>query len=457
MVLYDTFSVNIPINNSKESKIRSANIAAQRESKEWSHQARGEASSSVEYIDDIQTTEQRFVKFFRSSKNENHLINDKTKYIARGKDDAKENLDPVRSKMLSRNGTFDNNLVNDIDDTVTVHDSFCGETDNEMRLVSSDTNLSALNRTICNRNVEDSVIDDVAFVSSDRNQILQANWEDIQQHKQVSVYDITLTEEKTARSFCKETNKIVHNVDFDFNIVKMNKNIEKILQDDITVSTNRHNKDSNRKIGNDHTDDSQTTLRNSYKHLDSTNVVRLKVQNLSAARVSNIMFNEHSILNKQIDASDSAKFIRCFDENNVNRNSENKFKYNNSKDSFKCNNSESCLKVSIDLCKIQNLIDSKPELFVNEECNIDDKRRKCTSRLYGQGDYAQQQVRYDIENSDSVNHYPSKNSELQISGNCTSSIEQMQMRDIVPSTNTFVRNQKPKRGIRYFDKHILNR
>lgn len=418
MVLYDTFSVNIPINNSKESKIRTANGAASRELKELSYHAkncpsaRDEASSTIDYIDDLQTAEQRFVKFSRSLKNETHLINDKTKYIARGKDDAKENLDPVRSKMLLRNSIFGNNLENDIDDTMTtVEDSFCGETDNEMRLVSSDTNLSTLNKTISNRNVEDNVIDDVAFVSNDRNQILQANWEDIQQHKQVPMYDImTPTEDKTTRSFYKETNRMVHNVDFDFNIVKTNKNIEKILQDDITISTNRHNRDSNRKIGNDHTDDSQTMLRNSYKHLDSTNVMRPKVQNLSATRISSILFNEHSILNKQINASYSVKFIRqCLtvdEKNNVNRN-ENNIKNNNSEDSFKCNNSEPGLKVSIDLYKIQNLIDSKPELFVNQKCNIHEQR-KCTTQLYDQGNCTQQQVRYNIENSDSINHHPSK-------------------------------------------------
>ncbi|XP_072748731.1 uncharacterized protein [Anoplolepis gracilipes] len=78
----------------------------------------------------------------------------------------------------------------------------------------------------------------------------------------------------------------------------------------------------------------------------------------SATHVSNNMFNEHNILNKQIDASDSIKFIRClaFDKNTVNHNNENNFRHNDS---------ESCLKVSIDLCKIQSLIDSKPELFVS--------------------------------------------------------------------------------------------
>lgn len=362
MVLYDTFSVNIPIKNSKESKIRSANLAAQRESKELSYHASGETSSSAEYIDNIQTAEQRFFKLFRSSKNEN-LIHDKTKYIVHGQDDTKENLDPDRSKMLSRNDTFDNSLVNDICDTMTVHDSFCDETDNEMYLVSSDTNLSTLHPTICNKNVEDSVMDGVTFVSNDRKQTLQVNWEDVQQHKQISIYDMTpaSTEEKIARSFCKETSRIVHNVDFDFNIVKTNKNIEKILQDDITVSTNRHKRDNNRKIGNYCTDDSQTMLRNSYKHLDNTNVIKPKVANWSATRVSNIMFNEH-ILNRQIDTSSSVKFIRClaFNENTVSRNSENNFRHNNS---------ESFLKVSIDLCKIQSLIDSKPELFVNQKCN----------------------------------------------------------------------------------------
>lgn len=382
MVLYDTFSVHIPIKNSKESKIRSVNVIAQQEPKELSYYAVDEVSSNAEYVDDIQTVE-RFVKFSRSSKNEN-LVNDKTKYIVHGQDDTKENLDPVRSRMLSRNGTFDNSLVTDIEDTVTIHDSFC-ETDNEIHLVSSDTNLSTLNQTICNKNVEDSMKDDVAFVSNDRNQTLHASWEDIQQHKQISVHDVTpaRTEEKIARSFCKETNRIVRNVDF--NIVKTNKNIEKILQDDITVSTNQHNRDSNKKIDNDYTDESQTMLRNSCKYLASANVTKPKVLNWNATRVSNIMFNEHSILNKQIDKFDSEITQHLtFDENTVNRNSENNYRHNNS---------ECCFKISIDLCRIQSLIDSKPELFVNQKYNVDDKRRKCKSQLYDQEDYTQQQVR----------------------------------------------------------------
>ncbi|XP_025268899.1 uncharacterized protein LOC105259473 [Camponotus floridanus] len=363
MVLYDTFSVNIPIKNSKESKIRSANVTAQQELKESSYYATDEASSNAEYIDDIQTVEQQF-KFSRSSKNEN-LVNDKTKYVIHGQDDTKENLDPIRSKMLSRNSTYNNSLVNDSGDTVTIHDSFCGETGNEIRLASSDTNLSALNRTICNKNVEDTVKDDIAFVSNDRNKILHGSWQDVQQHKQVSVQDMTppCTEEKFVR-FYKENNRIVHNIDFDFNIVKTNKNIEKILQDDMTVSTNQHNKDNNI-IDNDYIDDSQTMLQNGYKHLACTNVTRPKL--------SNIMFNEHSILNKQINKSDSEINQRLtFDENTVNRNSENNFKHNNS---------ECCCKISIDLCRIQSLIDSKPELFVNQKCNVDDKWCKYKSQL----------------------------------------------------------------------------
>lgn len=385
MVLYDTFSVNIPIKNSNESKIRLVDVTAQQEPKELSCSAADEVSSNAEDVDDIQAVEQRFVKFFRSSKNEN-LVNDKTKYIVHSQDDTKENLDPIRSRMLSRNGTFDNSLVNDIGDTMTIHDSFC-ETDNEIRLISSNTNLNALNRTICNKNIEDSIKDDVAFVSNDCNQTLHISWEDVQQHKQISVHDVTPApiEEKIARSFCKETNRIIHNVDF--NIVKTNKNIEKILQDDITVSTNQHNRDSNKKIDSDYTDESQTMLRNSYEYLANTNVTRPKVLNWNATRVSNIMFNEHSILNKQIDKFDSEITQHLtLNENTVNRNNENNYRHNKS---------ECCFKISVDLCRIQSLIDSKPELFVNQKCNVDDKRHKCKNQLYDQEDYIQQQVRYD--------------------------------------------------------------
>ena len=354
MILYDTFSVNISMKNFKESK-RLVDVAASREAKEMSTIASREASCSSDYTDNI-TTE----RYFRSLKNENFSINDKM-YIAHSRDDAKENLNPIRSKVLLHNDTLDNvNSTNNIDSAMNncfkVH-----ENDSEPCLVSSDTNVSVLNRTICNTNVDNIV----PLIS---NQGSRVSLETVQRHKQASINSVHIEERSRAQLFFKETNRIVHSVDFDLN-VNMNKNIEKISQNDITV---QH---TDNKIGNDHTDDSPT-LQNGLKNLNSMNISS-KINNQNVTRVSNIRkFNEHSILSKQIDACNSKKFIQCiaFQENTVRRNGETRIK-----------NNEFCLKVSIDLCKIQNLIDSKPELFKNSKHNANDQWH--TNRLPGLDNY----------------------------------------------------------------------
>ncbi|KAG5322009.1 G2E3 ligase, partial [Acromyrmex heyeri] len=357
MILYDTFSVNISMKNLKESK-RLADVAASREVKKMSTIASREASCSSD-IDNI-TTERHIC----SLKNENFLINDKM-YIAHSRDDAKENLNPIRSKVLSHNDTLDNvNTTTNIDSAM--NNCFKNENDNETCLVSSDTNISVLNRTICNTNVD-------TIVPLISNQGSRVSLETVQQHKQTSIHSVISvhTEEKSrAQLFFKETNRIVHNVDFDLN-VNMNKNIEKISQNDITVLSQHTDE-----IGNDHTDDSPTS-QNGLKYLNSMNV-RSKINNRNVTRVSNIAkFNEHSILSKQIDACNSKKFIQCiaFQENTVRRNGETRIK-----------NNEFCLKVSIDLCKIQNLIDSKPELFKNPK-HANDQWHTHTNRLSGLDNY----------------------------------------------------------------------
>ncbi|XP_071568087.1 uncharacterized protein [Temnothorax nylanderi] len=449
MILYDAFSVNVPMKKPRESKNRSA---TSRKSKESSILASRKASCSSDYIDNIPAEGQRSDKLFRSSKNGSCSINDKStcaRYVAHGQDDTKENLDPIRSRMLSRSDTFDDvNPMNNVDDAVTMSDRFCGENNNETRLVSSDTNLSVVNETICNTNV-DSVTDGVTFVPNNCNQGLRVSLEGVQQHKASnhsrSAIPASAEDRPGARLFCKESNRIIHSVDFDLNVVNMNKNVEKVSQDDITVPTSRH-VDGDR-IGNNHTDDSPT-LWNGYKPLDSTNVMRPKVNNRNIARVSNITrFNEHSILNKQIDACDSRKFIRCvgFQENTVRRNGETGAK-----------NNEFCLKVSVDLSKIQNLIDSKPELFENRKHNANDQRCKRTSRLLGLDDCARQQVRYcDIESNDNISNCLPKGRELQKS-NYACNVERMQQ-DVFPGANTFLRYQKSNQGIRDFDKDVLDR
>lgn len=439
MILYDTFSVNISMENPKKSKNQSAGISAAWKSKESSILTSREASCSSDYVDNV-STERRFDKFFCSSKNENCSVSDKStcvKYI-QGQDDVKENLDPIRSRMLSHNDTLDNvNLMNNIDDAATMNDSLCAENNSETCLISSDTNLSVLNRTICNTNV-----DNVTDVPNSGNQSSRVNLEDVQQHK-VRDAAFALTEERPgARLFCKKTNRIVHNADFDLNVVNINKSVEKLSQD-ITVPTGQHT-DGDR-IGNDHTDDSPT-LWNNYKSLDNTNIMRSKINNRNIARVSNIArFNEHNILNKQIDTCDSRKFIQCIalQENSILRNSEARAK-----------NNGFCLKVSIDLCKIQNLIDSKPELFENREHNVNDQRCKTMSRLSNLDEYTRQQVRYyDIESSNNNNCLPK--SKLQKS-NYIYNVECLQQ-DAFSDANTFLRYQKSNQEIRNFDKDALDR
>jgi len=414
--------------NPKESQ---AGATAPREPKELSTPFR-EASCSSDYIDNIPTERQRSDKFFRSLKNDTYS-SDKSACAKCTRDDAKENLDPIKSKMLSHSGTDNVNPTNNVDNTVTINNHICSENDSEMHLVSSDTNLGILNRTIYNTNV-DNVTDDV---TNNCNQDTRVNLEGVQQHKQASVRNaISAREEKSGvRLFFKEPNRIVHSVDFDLNVTNKNKNIEKVSQNDIVPSQREGDRT------NDHTDDSPT-LRNGYKQLDSTNVMRPKVNNRNIARVSK--FNEHSILNKQIDASNSKKFIQCiaFQENTVRHNNEIRTK----------NNDEFCLKVSVDLSKIQNLIDSKPELFENRK-----HERMCTSpKLPDLDDYARQQEKYcDIENSDSINNCLPKNRELQKS-NYTCNIERMQ-RDVFSGANTFLCYQKSNQRVKYFNKDLLDR
>ncbi|XP_011342654.1 dentin sialophosphoprotein isoform X2 [Ooceraea biroi] len=353
MILYDTFSVNISMKNPKESRKRLESLAPPKEYT-FIPRRRDETSSSKDYIAD-----ERIDKFYCTLKSETHLINDKTKCITRSRDDAKENLDPIKSRTLSRNDVFSNStLMNNTDDAVTPSDYIC-ENDNEMmRFVSSDTNVSTFTRRICNMNI-DNIADNIEFVRNDCNQLSRINFEDVQQQVAASNVISESKEEKTSNDrFSEEIDKVERSINSDLNIVSRNKSVEKVLQDNITFFVNKH-VDDDRELRYDSVDDA-SVLSND-KCLSRMNVVRLKAQNRRSARVANITYNEHNILNKQIDTYNADGFIQCrtFYENTANHKSE-----SNAKRSIK-----SCFKISIDLCKIQNLLDTRPELFTNQDCN----------------------------------------------------------------------------------------
>nr|XP_012233989.1 PREDICTED: uncharacterized protein LOC105678868 isoform X1 [Linepithema humile] len=411
MVLYDTFSVNIPLDRSRKRKIRPTSSVTPEPKRLCTpaSRSRSEASSSFDHSDGASTAE--YVdKVLRSTRNENHLVNDKARCITRGRDEAKENLDPVKSKTLSRR--FCNVNLSEADEMVIKSSCVCGENDGEIRVISSD-NPSALNRTNCNTNA-DNVAD--GFVSSDRNQNLRINLEDVKQPNQVCSME---EENDGAKSFNKEA---IHN--FDLNIINANKSAEKVLHDNITASTgeNQH-VDDNKITITDRTNDT-SRLWNNNKHLRSTNIRKLKAQNQSVAQVSNVIIND----TKQIGTYNSEKFTRCgaLNKSFINCNS------NNESD---C--SDDSFKISIDLNKIRNIIDAKPELFVNEKRN--DEQHKCSSQ---QANSTQQQMVYNIANKN-INDQSLKNGELQIP-NDTSNVKQNPVnRDTFSNMNTFASYQKP--------------
>ncbi|KAL0099451.1 hypothetical protein PUN28_020166 [Cardiocondyla obscurior] len=353
MILYDTFSVNIPMKNPRENNNRWPRVDACQKSKKSFILASREVPCSSDYMENLSIDRQRSDKFSRSSKNGNCSVNDKstcTKYVVHGQDDIKENLDPIRSKMLSRNNIVEN--INPINDDVITSDHFCNENDNEIVtcLVTSDTNLRVLNQTVYDENVDNVNLKDSVTTPDSYDQGSQENLKNLQDD-QASICDATpmLTEKKSeVQPVSKETSKLMHNIDFDFNV---NKNIEKVSQNNITVSMSQHDK-----TGNDHTDD--FSVSNDYKSLDDTNVIRPKNNNQNIPCVSNITkLNEHNTLNKQIYTRNSKKLIQyaAFQGNAV--------CYNETR----MNNNAFCFKVSIDLSKIQSLIDSKPELFKNRQ------------------------------------------------------------------------------------------
>ncbi|XP_032672057.1 uncharacterized protein LOC116844530 isoform X2 [Odontomachus brunneus] len=415
MTLYDTFSVNISVKNNIKNFTDLCKKATWKP-RLFTSQARYEASSSSNHIDSDSLAS-------RSTDNKTERTADATTIVAH--DDTKENLDPV-SRMVSCNVTSGNtSLTNVVDDAHA----------------TNDTNPNALGRAICNTSVGSK--------DNDRSQNLRIEHRESVQRKQPT----PVTEESSWLT----RKRTIHSIDSDLNIVQTNKNVEKVLQNNVTVAANRRidNKgsDGSRAMNDSQTSPSRnlsyTTANHakssSYAHSDRTSVTRSRIWDRDIVSVPNIMFNERSISNKQIDACDSSQLIRCMD-----------FR----EDERKCND-DSTIRVSIDLCKIQNVINPKLELLVSdEEDNNDndvsddnDNRLHRKSRLRGKDDYTQQQVKFrDSETNDSTKHYLLRNGKLQALGRIN--IDKNEARDSLhANANIFNRYRKRERESRCFDRH----
>lgn len=416
MILYDTFSVNISVENSAEDKIK-LGIATQ-ETRLITSQAQCEASSTSNQVN-------------------GNLLDDKTECIADmtaivAHDDTKENLDPV-SRTVSHNTISDNiSLMNGVDDVDTMTDTWQCEHDTQTRIIPSD----ALGRVICNTSIDSNMGKDV-----NRSQSSRVDHRESIQRKSTSA-----TEESCWLPYIRT----IHNIDSDLNIARANKNVEKVLQNNVAVTMNRRvDKGSNSSLTTDGSPASHSRnlsyatasyrRNSSYTNSYRTGVTRSHARDRNIVNVPNIIFNEHSISNKQIDACDSSQLIQCmtFQENEYD---------------------DPTVRVSIELCKIQNLIDSKPELFASDQedvdydNNSDKRRRRCINRLHDEDDYMQQQTSSrDPENNDNTKYSLLRNSELQAFGQ--TDIEKIETRDcLYGSTNTFNRYRKRERESKYFDR-----
>lgn len=418
MILYDTFSVNISVKSSVENSIGPWKVATQK-LRLFTSQARCEASSSSDHIDDDSLASRR------STDNKTECIADATTVVAH--DDAKENLDPV-SRIVSHNVTSGNTSL-----TSVVDDAHA----------TNDINSNTLGRAICNTSVDSNVGKD-----DDRSQNSRVEHRESVQRKQPT--------SGVEESCWLPHKRTIHNIDSDLNIVRTNKSIEKILQNNVTVAANRRLDDKG-SDGSRATNDSQTLrsrnlsyitanhAKNNHAHSDRTGNTRSRTWGRGIASVPNIMFNERSISNKQIDACDSSQLIRCVDF----------------REDEKGYNDDSTIRVSIDLCKIQNVINPKLELLMSDEeddnddvgDDNDNNRSRRKSRLRGEDDYTQQQAKFrDSENNDNTKHSSLRNGELQALGR--TNIDKIEARDSLhASANTFDRYRKRERENKYFDRH----
>ncbi|XP_025162944.1 uncharacterized protein LOC105185627 isoform X2 [Harpegnathos saltator] len=426
MTLYDTFSVNISVENpATYNKIKPSIAMQELGERPFSSQTQYEALSSPDHVNN---------DIFA-----NCLIEDRTEYTADAMavvihDDAKENLDPV-SRTAPNTVTSSNiNLINanGVDATNDTWQN-SSEHDAQTCLIRSNINSNALDRAICN-----TIIDNNTEKDNDRSQNSRVENREGVQRKQFVCNPST----PVAESSWLSHRRTIYSINSDLNIVRTNKNVEKILQNNVTVMTNRHSDDSRT------TDNSPTSHLHNFsyvrtnrrksksQHSDQTDVAKLQTQDQN---VPNIIFNEHSISNRQIGACNSSQLIHCM----ASCDDENNYDYDDSN-----------VRVSIDLHKIQNLIDSKPELFLSDEEDNDSesnrRRRRCISRLRGANDYTQLQAKFhDTENNDNVRHSSLRNDDLQKLSQ-TSVIEARGT--LYSNANIFNRFRKRERETRYFDK-----
>ncbi|XP_014478792.1 PREDICTED: uncharacterized protein LOC106746574 isoform X2 [Dinoponera quadriceps] len=405
MTLFDTFCVNIPVENpTMGSKNRPDTTIGALGERSLSSQRQCEALSSSDHVNDDSLMS-------RLTDDTTERVADAATVVAH--DDAKENLDPV-SRTVPRNVVSNNvSLANGANDVDATNDSRQRKYDAQTRL-TDDVNSKALDRAMYNTTTDSNM-------GKDDDQSPRVDHREGVQRKQST----PVTEENGRLSY----RRTIHNIDSDLNIVRTNRNVEKVLQNNVTVTSNRRTDDKGAD-GSRATNGSRTASRsrNLYaNHRKSTNSHpdRTRSQTRTVTNAPNIMFNELSISNRQIDACDSSDSIRCmtFDDPTV--------------------------RVSIDLDKIQNLIESKPELFASddeEKVKDDDRCRKYIKRSHND-DYTQLKF-HDTESNDDTRHSPFRNCELEVG---RKTVDKIETRDSLYG-NTFSRYRKRELESRYFDK-----
>lgn len=431
MTLYDTFSVNIPVKNLKATKIRRGVATRESEGRLPTFQTQCETSSNLDHGDSLASGLTKGVA-------------DATAVVAH--DEAKENLDPVSRtacNVFSGNVSLMNGVENE---DATTSDEQQREHNVQARLSPNDTNSDALDRALCH-----TIVDSNTRRDDDHRQGPRVNyWKGVQLRQSTPV---------TEESIWLPYRPTMYSINSDLNIIHTKKNIEKLLRNNVTVMM-KQRVDDKKIDGSRATDNSSTTRphfphatanhsdsRSHSTHSDQTDVSKSQTRDQSVTSAPNIMFNERSISNKQIDACDSSQLIRCM-----------KF----CDDDERTHNNDPTLRVSIDLHKIQNLIEAKPKLFVSDDDDVDidgdvnvesdsddDRCRTFISQPRSENDCTQQQAKFRDTKNDGRKSSPFENCELQTLDQTT--MEGIEARDSL-YVNTINRYGKRERETRHFDK-----